>query len=212
VNLKDEIRSRNITNVVHFTTNSGLVGILAKHAVKCRLRLPAEKYLEYVFEPNSAFRKDIPWLGYVNLSISQINKQFYEICSGKWHSGEDRWWAVLSFDSGLMLDPGVMFVTTNNMYTGAARASGVAGLRQLFAPQVSRWSGNAVLRPAGLASHLPTCPHAEVLYPDELSTSYLRSIYVSEAEQADVVSAQLAIFRYEGVSVVTDPKFRDIAR
>jgi hypothetical protein len=63
-----------------------------------------------------------------------------------------------------------------------------------------------------LADNLPTCPQAEVLYPDELSTTYLRTIYVSEPEHADVVSAQLAIFPHEGVRVVVDPDFQVIAR
>lgn len=198
--------------MVHFTTNSGLVGIMAKRAVKSRLRLPKEEYLEYVYEPNSAFRKDTPWLGYVNLSVSRINKHFYDICSGKWHKGEDRWWSVLSFDPALMLDPGVLFVTTNNMYTGATRGTDVAGFRTLFAPRVVRWSGNTIIRPSGLADDLPTCPQAEVLYSDELSTDYLRTIYVSDPEHADVVSAQLAIFPHEGVRVVIEPDFRGIAR
>lgn len=212
MSLVDEIDRRRITEVVHFTTNSGLIGILAKRAVKSRLRLPQEKHLEYVYEPNSAFRKDIPWLGYVNLSISRINKHFYDICSGKWHAGEDRWWTVLSFNPLLMSDPGVLFVTTNNMYTGAVRGSDVAGFRQLFAAQVLRWNGNIVRRPDSLADNLTTCSQAEVLYPDELSTPYLGTIYVSEPEHADVVSAQLAIFPHEGVRVVISPNFEAIAR
>lgn len=211
MSLEEEIRSSGVTEVVHFTTNSGLIGILASHAVKSRLRLPTEKHLEYVYEPNSAFRKDTPWLGYVNLSISRINKQFYDICSGKWHADEDRWWAVLSFDSQLMLDPGVLFVTTNNMYTGAVRGSGMVGFRQMFARRIVRWNGNEVVR-GHLAHKLPTCPQAEVLYPDELSTSYLRTIYVSTPEHADVVAGQLAVFPHEGVTVVVDPDFETIAR
>jgi hypothetical protein len=174
--------------------------------------LPEEKYLEYVYEPNSIFRKDKPWLGYLNLSISHINRQFYDICSQKWHADEDRWWTVLSFDASLMLDPGVLFVTTNNMYTGAVREEGVAGLRQLFVPRIVRWNGNEVDRPDGLHPSIPTCPQAEALYPDELSTTYLRTIYVSEPEHADVVSAQLAIFPHEGVRVVIDPDFVTISR
>jgi hypothetical protein len=212
VSLDEEIRSSGVTEIVHFTTNSGLIGILYAHAVKSRLRLPTEQHLEYVYEPNSAFRKDTPWLGYVNLSISRINKQFYDVCSGKWHVDEDRWWAVLSFDPQLLLDPGVLFVTTNNMYTGAVRGSGVAGFRQLFAPRVVRWNGYEVIRPSSLADKLTTCPQAEVLYPDELSTSYLRTIYVSTPEHADVIAGQLSVFPHEGVSVVVDPAFETIAR
>ena len=65
--------SHGITQVVHFTTVSGAVGILASNAVKSRLRLPNDKYIERVYRLNASVRKDELWLDYVNLSIERIN-------------------------------------------------------------------------------------------------------------------------------------------
>ena len=66
-------KMRGVRNVVHFTTLKGALGVLAAGAVKSRCRLPADKYLEHVYRPNSDIRKDRLWLDYVNLSIERIN-------------------------------------------------------------------------------------------------------------------------------------------
>ena len=76
--------NRGVAQVVHFTTVSGLTGVLAAKAVKSRARLPTDKYLEHVYQPNSAIRKDRAWLDYVNLSISRINDWMFD-SSTSWH-------------------------------------------------------------------------------------------------------------------------------
>ena len=75
---------RGIRDVIHFTTVSGALGVLATGAVMSRKRLPEEKYLEHVYRPNSAIRKDQEWLDYVNLSITRINDWMFDtsVC---WH-------------------------------------------------------------------------------------------------------------------------------
>ena len=55
------VTQRGIEEVLHFTTNKGLTGILAEGAVLPRKRLPEHKYLEHVYEPNAEMRKD--WSG-----------------------------------------------------------------------------------------------------------------------------------------------------
>lgn len=76
--------ARGISDVVHFTTVSGAVGVLASRAVMSRKRLPEEEYLEHVYRPNSAIRKDQAWLDYVNLSITRINDWMFGT-SVRWH-------------------------------------------------------------------------------------------------------------------------------
>ena len=87
-------RERGIAQVVHFTTVSGLTGVLASKAVKSRSRLPTDKYLEHVYQPNSAIRKDRAWLDYVNLSITRINDWMFD-SSASWHVLEDNPWVFL---------------------------------------------------------------------------------------------------------------------
>lgn len=203
--IQEIAKRRSITEVLHFTTHKGLLGALHSGAVKSRKRLPADVDLQFIYQPNANFRKDQAWLDYVNLSISCINKEFFRV-SCRWHRDEDLWWCILSFDPGILAHDGVYFTTTNNMYTGVRRGTGAAALEALFAPRITRWTGNSVQRTPGMPSHLTTCMQAEVLYPRELSTGYLRRVYVVRAEDSDEVHAQLAMTGFQATDVLVDPE------
>lgn len=203
---EDVIAQREIVEVLHFTTNSGLAGILHSRAVKSRAVLPTEKTLEHVYSPNCQTRKDTAWLNYINLSISTINLHLFGISSEKWHAGEDLWWAILSFDPVILTHEGVHFTTTNNMYTGVRRADGEAGLEALFAEKVTRWAGNDISRLEDEPLCQPTCGQAEVLYPGDLSTDYLQRIYVRESEHADMAVALVATLDHPPVEIVIEPE------
>lgn len=166
-----------ITDVVHFTTNKGALGILAAKAVKSRKRLPADKYLEHVYMPNAAFRKDTEWLDHVNLSIQRINDWMFDAAE-KWHRNKYVSWVTLSFSPEILSHPGVVFTTTNNIYTGCRRAEGLEGFSRMFASRIVRWNGNVVQRRSGTPPDFPTDRQAEVLYPGELSIEYLQRIDV----------------------------------
>jgi hypothetical protein len=134
-----------IEEVVHFTTNRGLVGIFASKSVLSRRRLPNDKYLEHILHPNSMVRheearqfdKSEDWLDFVNCSISEINTSFFRFSRG-WPHNKALWWAILSFDPAIMTHGGVYFATTNNSYEHCRRQAGLAGLRALFIPAVLR--------------------------------------------------------------------------
>lgn len=204
---------RGITEVLHFTTNRGLVGTLASHSLQSRYRLPEDKYLEHILHVNAAsrpearafFDKSQNWLDYVNLSLSEINRRYFEV-SQRWHAGQDVWWGILSFDSEIMAHPGVMFATTNNSYDLCVRAPGEAGLQALFEPNVRRkangWSAFRRQR----AASLPTCEQAEVLYPGGVSTEYLRKVYVSEEDHHDQARGWLDEFGLPNVEVLILPE------
>jgi len=65
----DIVRSRGIKEVLHFTTNKGITGILAVQSVKSRGRLSSEEYLEHVLKYNCPDRsRDRDWHDYVNMT------------------------------------------------------------------------------------------------------------------------------------------------
>lgn len=185
------IKARKIEHILHFTTTSGLLGILATWSVKSRHRLPKEKYLEHVYKPNCQIRRDGAWIDYVNLSIQAINSQFFDICANKWH--KDKEWCVLSFDPVILTHKGVVFATTNNMYSGVKRATGADGLNALYAPKIERWAGTFVVRTSSHAPSQPTDNQAEALYPCELSLDYLNNVFLSTDEQTDILAGQIAV-------------------
>ena len=180
---------RDVTDIVHFTTTKGALGILASGALLSRKRLPETKYLEHVYRPNTRLRKDGAWLDYVNLSISRINDWMFGSSTG-WHSDEDISWVVLAFDPEILGHPGVVFSTTNNIYPSCRRAEGLDGFNSLFAETVEGRFGGVHGR-SGKLDCWPTDRQAEVLYPGELSCGHLRRIDVQLAETTDVLAGIL---------------------
>lgn len=188
-------RRRGVTEILHFTTDKGLLGIFATGAVRCRDLLDNDKYIEEIYTPNCNNRlKDANWTGYVNLSISRVNKYMLDR-SKVWHSTEDLWWAVLAFDVSLLTHPGIYFTTTNNTYPSAQRGTGIHGLHALFADSVE-WGyyGCYQSRYPGMPNAWTTDPQAEVLYPEPVSIGLLRALYLREPEHIDHVAGLMSIF------------------
>ena len=181
---------RGITSVVHFTTSSGAVGVLASGAVKSRKRLPKDKYLEHIYRPNAIIRKDAEWLDYVNLSIERINDWMFQT-SERWHAAEGNPWVVLSFHPSILAHPGVVFTTTNNIYLTCRRAEGLHGFNQMFADAISGRYQRLHNR-EGKLDAWSTDRQAEVLYPGELSCNHLQRIEVQMEETLDTIQGVLA--------------------
>lgn len=211
MSLQEEILNRGISEVVHFTTHLGVLGTLANGALLSRHRLPREDYLQHILHVNSIFRpeeseffdKSQNWLDYVNLSLSEINRRFFDV-SQRWHCSSEVWWAVLAFDSSV-LSHDVVFATTNNGYEHCIRERGLKGFQDLFVPMIRRkasWCAHRRERPPQLA----TCEQAEVLYPGELSTQHLKTIYVREGDHCDQVKAWLLDFHYNHIDVLISPE------
>jgi ssDNA thymidine ADP-ribosyltransferase, DarT len=203
----DEIvQRRGIKEVLHFTTNRGLVGILHSGNLKSRSRLERDKQLEFIVQKNATLRKDKAWLDYVNLSISRINKQFFGVSAGRWHRDQDLWWCILAFSPSILSHEGVNFTTTNNIYTGVRRGIGPDALAAMFADAVVRWSGEVVHRPPDMPREFTTCEQAEVLYPGEIPISFLQRIYVATEEDSDEVYGQLKGLMQPDIEIVISPE------
>jgi hypothetical protein len=192
--IEDIIKKRGIEEVLHFTTNNGITGMLDSRVVKSRNRLPKDKRLEYIIKYNCDHReRDAAWHSYINLSITSINMHLFGISAGKWHRGKVGWWCILSFAPEILCHPGVIFVTTNNIYSNAERGVGADGLGKLFAPVITRWEGEVVKRSKSTPLNQPTCPQAEVLYPNELSLDYLKRIYTKTEDNASQIESMFEV-------------------
>ena len=187
-------RNRGITSIVHFTTIPGLVGILASSAIMARNQLPEDARLKYVYVANAADRRrDQIWHDYVNLSVTAINLHMFRF-SERSHPGNQ--WVILEFGPEILGDPGVVFCTTNNIYSAAHRCRCLRGFEQLFASSVPRWNGNRVARNDRLP-YQTTDPRAEVLYPFELSLDHLHTVAVGDGETRDAVVAARSHFPHQ---------------
>lgn len=196
-----EIHDRGIAEIVHFTTNSGLTGILASRSLKARALLEKDHYLEKVLKANAADRKDTAWLSYVNLSISRINRSYFN-ASVRWHIGDDLWWCILAFDPLILAHQEVHFSTTNNIYTGVKRKKGINGLQSMFSERVHQFLGNYAYRVPKMEENLTTCEQAEVLYHREVATEFLRTVYVARDEDAASAEGVIAANDHRPIPVV----------
>ncbi|RDE07630.1 DarT ssDNA thymidine ADP-ribosyltransferase family protein [Pelagibacterium lacus] len=211
--IADIVAERGITEILHFTTNRGLVGSLATHAVLSRRALPKEAFLEHVLHPNAhqrpensaLFDKSADWLDYINLSITAINRRFF-VVSERWHQDTSVWWGILSFDPVILSHPGVVFATTNNGYNQCVRVAGINGLKGLFAARIARKPDWTVNRTGMRADNLTTCEQAEVLYPTRVPMEFLRKIYVRTGDDRDRVRGFVREFGYDEVDVTLDPE------
>ena len=181
----DAAQKRGITDVVHFTTTNDVSGILASGVVQSRKRVQEDRYVEQVYTPNAPFRRDVKWLDYVNLSIQRINDWMF-VTSANRRRNEEVSWVTLSFSPEILSHPGVVFTTTNNIYTGCRRAEGLDGFSMMFSDRIIRWSGNIVER-SNPDPSLTTDRQAEVLYPGELSIEHLQRIDVQVEETLDTI-------------------------
>lgn len=197
------IEERQITEVVHFTTNLGLIGTLGLGLLLSRHRLPEERYLEHVYKPNSTFRKDTAWLDFVNMSISNVNDWMFST-SSRWHEDDGIWWTILAFDPAILAAPGVVFATTNNIYPRCLRYQGACGIEALFAdPVFGRYDSRHTR--SGKSSWQPTDRQAEVLIPESVSVRHLETIYVAHAEHADAIEGLFGGLGCAEYPIVVDP-------
>lgn len=191
--IREFARARGITEVVHFTTNHGLLGVLDSAGVFSRARVTAEQRLDSIRYLNCTYRKDPDWIDHVSMSIGTVNQSMLGTSMG-WHPSEDVWWAVLAFDPEILTHDGVTFTTTNNVYHSVVRrGEGASALADMYSDSVP-WGyyGSTVRRTVQTAMNAPTDHRAEVLYPVKVPLEFLRAIYVPQPEHIDEISGWLA--------------------
>ena len=201
-------RGRGISEVLHFTTDSGLVGVAATGALQARDLLREEQYVEHIYQPNCPDRsRDARWTGHVSLSLTKINGYMLGK-SRNWHPEKDVWWCVLAFDVAVLGHPGVTFADSNNAYPITKRGVGVTGLAALFADTVVWGKFNTpARRPRNAPLNMPTHDQAEVLYPQQVSLRWLRNIYVPDDETIDYVGSLRSVLPdFPAVPVVCKPE------
>jgi hypothetical protein len=208
MSVRDSIDRREIDEVLHFTTNHGCLGTLYTNTLQSRQRLEGDPLVEYLFKPNVSIRKDAAFIDHVSLSIGWINSEFFSICAGSWHRAEDIFWVILSFDPSVLEADGVVFSTTNNIYSSVRRGDGEAGLEALYAPTITQYvkrgAVHAASRTITMPPSWPTCAHAEALYPGQIATSFLRRIYTRTDQDRYEVLAFLKATWHPPIDVVVD--------
>ena len=119
-------------------------------------------------------------------------------------------WYILALNPEILTHDGVVFTTTNNIYPGVIRGTGAAGFEAMFAAKVKGRYGQIHLRDSNTPSNWTTHFEAEVLYPREVSTNFLRRIYVRTNEDQDSVMGQLTAVGHDGVESLVAPELFEV--
>ncbi|WP_028470242.1 DarT ssDNA thymidine ADP-ribosyltransferase family protein [Neptunomonas japonica] len=203
--ISEVVSSRNIKEVVHFSTNKGLIGILATRHLKARNLLNNDQYLEFILKKNSKYRSDPNWVNYISLSITKMNTIFFSYCS-EWH--DDIKWCAICFSPSILEDEGVIFTTTNNIYKSSVkRAEGSEGLSAMFGSPIRSRYTSVIDRSRSDPENMPTDIQAEVLYPEQISIDYIERIIVRTDDDADDICGITSSFGHSHIQVEVDPTF-----
>lgn len=207
--ISDIAQQKGVKELIHFTTNSGLLGILAKRGVLPSARLTEEDTLAFIFKQNSVSRREWnkKWLSYINLSVSKVNNSFFSY-SQYIHKDSDVYWIILSFSTEVLNQQGVFFTTTNNIFPSCTRGEGEASFECMFASSIEGKRQKIFSRTEQHHSSWTTCEEAEVLYPDFLTLDFLLKIYVPDIDVKRIVIAQLSAFNADFEICVAPEKFK----
>jgi hypothetical protein len=196
-------RERGISQVLHYTSNKGMMGLICRGALLSRQRVADDPELAFIFQniwPVKAPR----WVDHISMSISQINLDLFQRSRSNY---PQFWWAVLSFTPDILDGDGVWFTTTNNAYEDTCeRGQGLEGFEAMFADRISYgYYGSVAHRAASRSDALATHRAAEVLYPGELTFEHLQAVYVLEAQHRRLIGAWCSAYGYPQMPVEINP-------
>ena len=192
--------ARGIEEIVHYTTQRGVFGAIAKGAILSRPRLDEDDWLEHIFSgiwDNNAKAE----LDNVHMSVGRINA--YLLGRSKLQRPE-MWWCVLSFGIDILDEPGVQFTTVNNIWPRRLKGSGVAGFEGMFADSVAGRFEDVHHR----TNHSPAEPthfSAEVLFPGQIALDRVQRVYVEKPEHAWSIRTHCNTFDRPSLDVRVQP-------
>lgn len=200
----DRARELGVVEILHFTTDKGVLGSLLKGQLLSRAQLEDDPDLAFILLP--VWPVKVPeWINFISLSVTTINRELFVRAERNLF---DRWWAVMSFDVDVLKDPGAWFTTTNNSYVQVCRrGQGLAGFEDMFAEEVP-WGrlGSVARRGDHTPTNQPTHRQAEVLYPGCIDLQHLKCIYVMAVEHRRLIKAWCSAFDREVPSIEVKPE------
>jgi hypothetical protein len=191
MSVSDCARDRGISEIVHYTSERGVMGTIMKKALLSRQGVEEDDEVDFIFE-GIWERKDPDWVNHISLSVSRVNLDLFHRSRENF---PDYWWAIFSFGPEILDDSDVWFTTTNNVYEPCRRGQGVEGFQSIFEEPIP-WGhhGSKKWRSAGMPDAWPTDRAAEVLYPASIGLEHLQKIYVPGKQHRRLVRAWSEIY------------------
>lgn len=185
MSITEKIIQKGINEVLHFTLDNNLIGIIANGCLLSRMQLDKKdleyQSLEFVNDIIWTDRnRDAEWTDHINLSIESINKFLLDRARA---NNLNHKWFILSFDPEILAHNDVHFTTTNNAYVPhVIRGSGCKGFELPFIDKYKDKNGNVHFRKPTLTTNFPTSQQAEALYFKKLTLDKMSKIYVEDED------------------------------
>lgn len=185
MSIAEKINQKGISEVLHFTLDNNLIGIVANGCLLSRVELDKKalnyQSLEFVNDIIWTDRnRDAEWTDHINLSIDSVNQFLLDRARA---NNLNHKWFILSFDPEILTHDEVYFTTTNNAYVPHVRRNkGCEGFELPFTETYKDRLGYMHSRKPRLEANFPTSQQAEVLYPKRLTLEKVLKIYVENED------------------------------
>lgn len=207
---KEEIDTRGIKHLVHFTPTINLLSVyeqgkLLSRALLERFDIDQTDIFDYI-----EFTDDIRFddKSYINLSIQHPNSFLFSRFRQKTADESHIYWCILKIDKKYIYQADTLFSVTNAANSHNKRNIGVTGdinkFRMMFAnslPIVTSYGSRTITR-NGLKNKYPTDEQAEVLVKDEIPVSAI--LQVCFKDDNDLAAGKAALSDYDISNFVVD--------
>lgn len=207
---KEEIDTREIKHLIHFTPTINLLSVyeqgkLLSRALLERFDIDQTDIFDYI-----EFTDDIRFddKSYINLSIQHPNSFLFSRFRQKTADESHIYWCILKIDKKYIYQADTLFSVTNAANSHNKRNIGVTGdinkFRMMFAnslPIVTSYGSRTITR-NGLKNKYPTDEQAEVLVKDEIPVSAI--LQVCFKDDNDLAAGKAALSDYDISNFVVD--------
>ncbi|GGJ99053.1 DarT ssDNA thymidine ADP-ribosyltransferase family protein [Parabacteroides faecis] len=210
IEFQEEIASRGIEHLIHFTPTINLLSIfeqgkLLSRSLLERFDIDQTDIFDYVeFTDNIRFDDK----SYINLSIQHPNSFLFSRFRQKTVDESHIYWCVLKIDKKYVYHADTLFSVTNAANSHNKRNVGVTGdinkFRMMFAnslPIITSYSSKTITR-NDLKNKYPTDEQAEVLVKNEIPVSDI--LQVCFKDEKDLATGKAALSDYDTSNFAVD--------
>jgi hypothetical protein len=199
---KDEIKTRTITRLVHFTPIINLINILEYGSLlsRSKLRVLSEQspdlHIEDCIEINDKLRLD-KMETHINFSIEHPNHFLFN----RFRKSYREWfvnWCVITISHKFILRKGTLF-SIGNAASNYSKEHGINGsfetFLSLFHSEIitSNFHNARTIRRNNIAKCYPTDVQAEVLIPDEVLISEIQEVIFNNEDDLRSTKAAVSV-------------------
>lgn len=202
IDFKNEIESRGIEYLIHFTPTINLFSILENNELMSRAKLESLDIEQFDILDYVQFTDEVRYddKNYINLSVSGPNTFLFSRFRQKTKDDFTINWCILKIDPKHIYDYDTLFSVTNAASNAAKRQYGISGdfekFKMLFKHElnINTFNGVRKLTRSSTHSKYPTDVQAEILVKDTIPISSIIEVCFESEEKLAEAKAAMSLF------------------